>query len=179
MRKLSWFEKIRDNFIPIEKLYNKFFYTDKVASLLLQIPLSEVNQETSLVFLLQKGFSKYHLLKLFKKQTKLELKVTNAMSQFRVYDPRSKKYIQTVQVKYGQGIEYLLLGEILEKDFKFRFNYTPQQIAEDQGYALCADIEQVLNRIGDYFTDHNKQTLKAIKRLLKEQELAKKLANEE
>lgn len=179
MKQLTWFEKIRDNFIPIEKLYNKFFYTDKVASLLLKIPVAEVNQETSLLFLLQRGFSKYELLKLHKKQVKLELKITSAMSRFRVYDPHSKRYVQTVQVKYGHGIEYLLLGEILEKDFKFKFNYTPEQIAQDQGYALCADIEQVINRIGDYFTDHNRQTLKAIKDLLKQQELAKKLADEE
>lgn len=179
MQKLNWLEKIRDNFIPIEKLYNKFFVSDKVASLLLRIPISEVNQETSLVFLLQKGFSKHRLLKLYKKQVKLELKITDAMSRFRVYDPRSRKYIQTVNVKYGQGIEYLLLGEILEKDFKFKFPYTPQDIADDQGYALCSDIEQVMNRIGDYFIDHNKQTLKSIKDLLKEQQLAKKLADED
>ena len=107
------------------------------------------------------------------------MKITSAMSRFRVYDPHSKRYVQTVQVKYGHGIEYLLLGEILEKDFKFKFNYTPDQIVQDQGYALCADIEQVMNRIGDYFTDHNRQTLKAIKDLLKQQELAKKLADEE
>lgn len=179
MRQLTWFEKIRDNFIPIEKLYNKFFYTEKVASLLLKTPLADIGQETSLVFLLQKGFSKYELLKLYKRQVNLELRITNAMSQFRVYDPHTKKYVQTVQVKYGQGIEYLLLGEILEKDYKFKFNYSPQQIVEDKGYALCADIEQVLNRIGDYFKDHNPQTLKSIKQLLKEQDIAKRIADAE
>lgn len=179
MKQLNWFEKIRDNFIPIEKLYNKFFYTDKVASLLLRIPVSEVNQETSLVFLLQKGFSKYQLLKLHKKQIKLELDINKNMSKFRIYDSKTRTYIQTVQVKYGQGIEYLLLGEILERDFKFRFNYTPQQIVEDNGYALCSDIEQVMNRIGDYFKDNNKQTLNSIKDMLKQQQLVKKLADEE
>lgn len=176
---MNFFEKIRDNFIPIEKLYNKYFYSDKVASLLLKTPLSEINQETSLVFLLQKGFSKHQLLKLYKKQIKLELKINSAMSKFRIYDPRSKKYVQTIQVKYGRGIEYLLLGEILEKDFRFKFNYSPSQIMQDQGYALCADIEQIINRIGDYFIDGNKNTLKAIKQLLEEQELIKKLSDED
>lgn len=176
---MNWFEKIRDNFIPIEKLYNKHFYSDKVASLLLRIPLSEVNQETSLVFLLQRGFSKYKLLKLYRRQIKLELDINKAMDRFRIYDSRTKKYVQTVQVKYGQGIEYLLLGEILEKDFKFKFNYSPEQIVEDNGYALCADIEQVINRISDYFRDGNKQILKSIKDLLLQQKLEKELNDEE
>ena len=56
---MNWFKKIRDNLIPIEKLYNKFFYTDKVAALLLQLPYQELNQETALVQLLSKGFTKY------------------------------------------------------------------------------------------------------------------------
>lgn len=167
---MNWFQKIRDNMIPIEKLYNKFFYTDKVASLLLKIPYQELNGETALVHLLSKGFSKYELLKLYNRQLKYEIYINKAMSQFRVYDPRIRKHVQLIKVQYGQGIEYLLLGEILEREYGFRFKFTPQQIAEDNGKQLCSQIEQVMNRVYDYFRDNNKNTLKAIQKML-EQEL--------
>lgn len=176
---MNYFEKIRDNFIPINNLLDKFFYTDKVASLFLKIPYQELNQETALVNLLSKGFTKYRLLQLYKKQKRYELKIHKAMSKFRVYDTRIRKYIQLVNVKYGQGIEYLLLGEILEREYGFKFDFTPEQIAEDNGYALCAEIEQVLNRLSDYFKSNDKRTLKAIQQMTKEQQLALKLENEE
>lgn len=176
---MNYFEKIRDNFININTLLNKFFYTDKVASLLLKIPYQELNQETALVNLLQKGFTKYHLLQLYKKQKRYELRIHKAMSKFRVYDTRIRKHIQLINVKYGQGIEYLLLGEILEKDYGFKFDFTPEQIAEDNGYALCAEIEQVINRLSDYFKSKDKRTLKAIQNMTKEQQLAMKLAKED
>lgn len=166
---MNWFQKIRDNLIPIEKLYNKFFYTDKVASLLLKLPYQELNQETALVQFLNKGFTKYQLLKLYNRQLKYELFINKSMSKFRIYDPHIKKYVQLVKVQFGQGIEYLLLGEILEKEYGFKFSFSPQQIAEDNGKRLCMQIEQVLNRIGDYFKDKNKNTLKAIKKMIEEQ----------
>ena len=176
---MKWFKKIRDNLIPIEKLYNKFFYTDKVASLLLKIPYQELNQETALVQLLSKGFTKYELLKLYKRQLKYELYINKAMSKFRVYDPRIRKHVQLVRVSYGQGIEYLLLGEILEREYGFKFKFTPQQIAEDHGKRLCIQIEQVLNRMPDYFKDNNRNTLRAIKKLIEQEQLMSQLEDEE
>lgn len=176
---MNWFEKIRDNLIPIEKLYNKFFYTDKVASLLLKLPISEVGDETALVQFLSKGFSKYDLLKLYRKQQKYELYINKAMAKFRVYDSNTRKYIQLIRIQYGQGIEYLLLGEILERDYKFNFKFTPQQIAEDNGYLLCTQIEQALNRMPDYFKDKDKNTLRAIRKMIKEEQILKKLENDE
>ena len=175
---MKWFQKIRDNFIPIERLYNKFFYTDKVASLLLKIPYQELNQETALVQLLNRGYTKYQLLKLYKRQLKYELYINKAMSKFRVYDPNIRKYIQLVKINYGQGIEYLLLGEILEREYGFKFKFTPQQIAEDNGKQLCMQIEQVLNRISDYFKDNNKDTLNSIKRMIKQEQLIQQIDNE-
>ena len=176
---MNYFEKIRDNLIPIEKLYNKFFYTDKVASLFLKLSCQELNQETALVDFLKRGFTKYKLLQLYKKQKKYELKIHKAMSKFSVYDPRIRKHIQLINIKYGQGIEYLLLGEILERDYGFKFDFTPEQIAEDNGYALCGEIEQVLNRLPDYFKTNDKRILNAIRQITKEQQLAIKLARED
>lgn len=176
---MNWFQKIRDNLIPIEKLYNKFFYTDKVASLLLRIPYQEINQETALVHFLNKGFSKYELLKIYKRQLKYELYINKAMSKFRVYDPRIRKHVQLVKVTFGQGIEYLLLGEILEREYGFKFRFTPQQIAEDNGKQLCMQIEQVLNRVGDYFKDKNKNTLKAIIKMIEQEQLLSQLEDAE
>lgn len=176
---MNWFEKIRDNQIPIQKLYNKFFYSDKVGALLLQIPVTEMNQETALILMMQKGFSKHKLLKLFKKQQKLEIKIAKAMNKFRVYDPMAKTYVQTVRVKFGQGIEYLLLGEILESDYGFKFNHTPDQIVEDGGKDLCSQIEQIMNRLPDYYKDRKKSTLISIKKMIKEEQLAKTLAENE
>ena len=176
---MNWFEKIRDNLIPIEKLYNKFFYTDKVASLLLKLPYQELNQETALVQFLNKGFSKYDLLKLHKRQVKYELYINKSMGKFRIYDPRLRKHIQLVKVQYGQGIEYLLLGEILEREYGFRFKFTPQQIAEDNGKQLCIEIEQVLNRMPDYFKDKNKNTLKAIRKMIEQEQLLSQLEDAE
>ena len=176
---MNWFQKIRDNLIPIEKLYNKFFYTDKVASLLLKLPYQELNQETALVQFLNKGFSKYQLLKLHKKQLKYELYINKAMSKFRVYDPQLRKHVQLIRIQFGQGIEYLLLGEILEREYGFKFKFTPQQIAEDNGKQLCMQIEQVLNRVGDYFKDKNKNTLKAIKKMIEQEQLLSQLEDAE
>ena len=176
---MNWFEKVRDNFIPMNSLLNKFFYTEKVASLLLKCPMSDIGQETSLIFLVQKGFTKYQLLKLYKKQMRLIMKIEKAMARFRVYDTTTKKYVQTIHIRYGQGIEYLILGEILERDFGFSFKYTPKEIAEDKGQALCSDIEQVMNRIGDYFQDKNRKTLKSIQNMVKEQQIQRKIANAE
>ena len=176
---MNWFKKIRDNLIPIEKLYNKFFYTDKVAALLLQIPYQELNQETALVQLLSKGFTKYELLKLHKRQLKYELYINKAMSKFRIYDPQIRKHVQLVRVQFGHGIEYLLLGEILEREYGFKFDFTPQQIAEDNGKQLCMQIEQVINRIGDYFKDKNKNTLKAIKQMIQQEQLLSQLEDAE
>ena len=176
---MNWFQKIRDNLIPIERLYNKFFYTDKVASLLLKLPYQELNQETALVQLLHKGFTKYQLLKLYKKQLKYEMYINKAMSRFRIYDPHIRKHIQVVKVIYGQGIEYLLLGEILEREYGFKFKFTPQQIAEDNGKQLCIQIEQVLNRIPDYFRDKNKATLNSIKKMIEQERLLSQLEEDE
>ena len=161
-------EKIRDNFIPIEKLYNKFFYSEKVASLLLKKPLNEIGQDTALVLFLSPEISKSKLLKLYKKQNTLILKITRSLDQFKVYDASSKKYFQPMKINYGTGIEYLILGEILERDFKFNFNYTPEEVYMDKGLKLCSNIEIVLNRIGDYFRDKNSKTLKSIRNLISE-----------
>lgn len=175
---MNWLEKIRDNFIPIQKLYSKFFYSDRVASLLLRIPLADVNQETSLVFFMQKGFSKYQLLKAHRRQQSLEVKIHKAMNKFRVYNPQIKQYVQTVRVKFGTGIEYLLLGEILERDYGFNFESTPEEIMEDGGKYLCSQIEAVMNRIGAYFTDKKKSTLISIKKMIQEENRAKRLEDE-
>lgn len=176
---MNWFEKIRDNFIPIERLYNKSFYTDKVASLLTKIPLKQVNQETALVIFLSKGFSKYRLLKLFAKQSKLILSINKALEKYKVYDPNSRKYVQLIQIQYGIGIEYLLLGEILEREYGFKFDYSAEEIIEDKGQAFCNKVELVLNRIGDYFIDNKKTTLKNIHRFIKEVRLEEKVAKED
>ena len=101
------------------------------------------------------------------------------MSKFRVYDPTIKKHVQIVNVSYGLGIEYLLLGEILERDYGFSFFFTPQEIQEDKGYALCSEIEQVLNRMPDYYTSKDKKVLKAIQKMSKEQQIAVRLAKQE
>ena len=101
------------------------------------------------------------------------------MSKFRIYDPRIRKHVQVVKVVYGQGIEYLLLGEILEREYGFKFKFTPQQIAEDNGKRLCIQIEQVINRIPDYFRDKNKNTLKAIKKLIEQEQILSQLEDEE
>lgn len=173
--KMNWLEKIRDNFIPIERLYNKNFYTDKVASLLLRLPLNEVNQEVALVLFLSKGYSKHKLLKLYQKQNRIIAKINKQMDKFKVYDARIKRYVQTLVVKYGKGIEYLILGEILEKDFKINFPYSPQEVYEDKGYALCAQIEVALNRIGAYFIEKDVRVLKSIRQLIKDNIVQEKL----
>ena len=176
---MNFFEKIRDTGIPITRLNNKFFYTDKIASLLLKLPYNEINQETALVNFLAKGFSKHHLLKLYEKQQKLAVFISNSMAKFKVYDPNSRKYVQLLQIKYGHGSEYLIMGEILEREYGFKFNFTPKQISEDGGKQLCYQIEQVFNRLPDYFRDKNKNTLKAIKRMIKEEQIAIKIENAE
>lgn len=176
---MNYFEKVRDNFIPIQKLYNKFFYSEKVASLLLRMPLSQVNQETAIVFFLSKAYSKHKLLKLYKRQFQLELKINKALDKFKVYDPMARQYVQPIRVKYGQGIEYLILGEILEQDFGFKFDFTPEEIMADGGQELCGYIEQVINRMGDYFREPRKQTLNSIKELINKQRIAKKLSENE
>ena len=121
----------------------------------------------------------YELLSLYKRQLKYELYINKAMSKFRIYDPRIRKHVQVVKVVYGQGIEYLLLGEILEREYGFKFKFTPQQIAEDNGKRLCIQIEQVINRIPDYFRDKNKNTLKAIKKLIEQEQILSQLEDEE
>jgi hypothetical protein len=101
------------------------------------------------------------------------------MSKFRIYDPQIRKHVQLVRVQFGHGIEYLLLGEILEREYGFKFDFTPQQIAEDNGKQLCMQIEQVINRIGDYFKDKNKNTLKAIKQMIQQEQLLSQLEDAE
>ena len=180
MHELNFFEKIRDNFIPIEKLYNKFFYTDKVGALLLGIPYTELNGETALINLLHKGYSKHHLLKLYDKQLKLEVRINKFMNKFRIYDPQIRKYVQQIKIQFGQGIEYLLLGEILEKDYGFKFDFTPNEVAVDNGRELCNLIELAINRMTDYFqSDRSRNTLRSIHKMIFEQRLAKKLEDDE
>lgn len=165
---MNWLEKIRDNFIPIEKLYNKNFYTDKVAALLLELPLSSAQGETSLVMYTSKGKTKHEILKQYRKQAKIIARITKQMDKFRIYDPNSRQYIQTVRIQYGQGLEYLILGEILERKYGFKFPFRPEDIQYDRGKELCENIELALNRLPAYFKDKKYSTLKNIQTLIKQ-----------
>lgn len=161
--------KLIDNFFK-DKLYNKFFISEKVASVLLETPEKVINGETSLIVLVNK-FSAYKLYKAYNKQLKLDNHISKMMNRFKFYNPGTRKYEQTVEISAGIGWEYLILGDILEKKYKIKFDYSMIEVQVDKGKSLCALIQTAYNRIQDYFDNKNYNTLVNIRDYIKQERI--------
>ena len=93
------------------------------------------------------------------------------MNRFKFYNPGTRKYEQTVEISAGIGWEYLILGDILEKKYKIKFDYSMIEVQTDKGRSLCALIQTAYNRIQDYFDNKNYNTLVNIRDYIKQERI--------
>ena len=94
--------------------------------------------------------------------------------------PRNGKAVEINALWYNALNVMKRFSEILEKDYGFKFDFTPNEVAVDNGRELCNLIELAINRMTDYFqSDRSRNTLRSIHKMIFEQRLAKKLEDDE